>query len=115
LQICQVAHGHLCRRVTGEEKKQPEAVTPVGVLYTYIYVIRGLTLGMAWGAWAWPCGREKRVGRAGGRPRMISHRPNMLHDVNYMNYCILDFRDGEDVSHSTKVASNHYVLTWLEV
>jgi hypothetical protein len=32
---------------------------------------------------------------------MISHRPNMLHDVNYMNYCILDFRDadGEDVSH----------------
>lgn len=22
LQICQVAHGHLCRRVTGEEKKQ---------------------------------------------------------------------------------------------
>ena len=36
MQICQVAHGHLCRRVTGEEKKQPEAVTPVGVLYTYI-------------------------------------------------------------------------------
>ena len=57
LQICQVAHGHLCRRVTGEEKKQPEAVTPVGVLY----VIRGLTLGVAWGVGA--IGGRVAVGR----------------------------------------------------
>ena len=57
-----------------------------------LYVIRGLTLGVAWGVGAIggrlsgrvAVGRENNALAAPGAarvPRMISHRPNMLHDV----------------------------------